>query len=234
MRARAFLLLAGLLLLARPAAAQGACEDISRFFAEPPKLGEWADLQYDTKKQGDDPLLMRVAFVNTEQRQGRTMYRMQMVMTHGDGKRQVMQMLTPWGPEALAGDHDTEIVMKMGDQPAMVMPVKAGKKQPGLSDMRKECAKFKFVGEETVEVPAGSFRTRHYSGPDGDTWIASEVPGWRMVKTVTKDGDTVVLTGTGSGAKNEITEKPMDMKAMMGNPEMMKRMMGGNKGEDAK
>jgi len=122
--------------------------------------------------------------------------------------------------------------MKMGDQPAVVMPIKGGKGQHGMSDLRKECAKMKFVGEETVEVPAGSYQTRHYSGPEGDSWISTDVPAWRMVKMVTKEGDTIVLTAVGTGAKNEITEKPMDMKSMMGNPGAMKRMMEGNKGEE--
>ena len=44
----------------------------------------------------------------------------------------------------------------------------------------------------------------------------------------------MVLTAMGSGAKNEITEKPMDMKAMMSNPEAMKKMMESQKGESNK
>jgi hypothetical protein len=46
---------------------------------------------------------------------------------------------------------------------------------------------------------------------------------------VTKDGDELVLTGTGTGLENQITEKPVDMKEMMRNPEAVKRMMEGNK-----
>ena len=197
--------------------AQGACADFKRYFAQPPKLGEWAELQMDMKKdQGKKPIVMRVGFVDKESKGGQEMYRMQMILTGKDGQRHVMQMLTPWGADAFDKDYDTEVVMKMGNQPAMVMPIKGGKNQYGMSDLRKDCGKITLVGEETITVPAGRYETRHYTGPDGDSWVSMDVPGWRMVKMVTKDGDTMVLTGTGNGAKNEITEKPMDMKAMMG------------------
>lgn len=232
MRRSIYLALGGLALAAQAAAAQGACDDIQRFFQQPPKLGEWADVRMDMQKdQGKKPVLMRVAFVDKEERGGEQMYRMQMTMTHKDGKKQIMQVLTPWGPKALERDYDTEMVMKMGDQPAMIMPFKAGQKNPGMSDVRKECAKLSFVGEESVTVPAGTFKTRHYAGPDGESWVSPDVPGWRMVKMVTKQGDTMVLTATGRGAQNEITEKPVDMKAMMGGG-AMKRMMEGDKGQD--
>jgi hypothetical protein len=213
------ILLAGasLVLAARIAAAQGSCDDVKKYFAKPPKLGEWADVQLDMKKdEGKKPMLSRVAFVDREVRDGEQFYRLQMTMTPKNGQRQILQMLTPWGPNAFEKDYDAEIVMKMGDQPAMIMPFKGGRDQPGLADMRRKCAEVSFVGEETVEVPAGSFKTRHYSGPDGDTWMSMDVPGLHMVKMVTKKGDTMVLTGTGEDAKNEITEKPQDMRSMMG------------------
>lgn len=218
---------------AQGAGAQGACADMQRFFAKPPKLGQWAEMRLDMKKdEGKKPLVMRVGFVDREERGAQEMYRMQMTMTGKDGKRQVMQMLTPWGPGAFNKDHDTEMVMKMGDQPAVVMPIKGGKNQPGMSDLRKECARVSFVGKETIEVPAGTFEARHYTGPEGDTWISMDVPAWRMVKMVTKDGDTMVLTATGDGETNQITEKPTDIKAMMGGG--MKRRMDGNQDKEAK
>lgn len=212
---------AGMALAARIAGAQGACDDVKRYFAKPPKLGEWAEMQMDRKSdEGRKPMVMRMAFVEKEERGGKQMYRLQMVMTQKDGQRQIMQMVTPWGPEAFDQDHDAEIVMKMGDQPAMVMPMKGGRNGPGMSDLRKQCAKIRYVGEEEVTVPAGTYQTRHYTGPDGDTWVSENVPGWRMVKMVSKDGHTMVLVATGDGAKNEITEKPRDMRAMMGEREM--------------
>ena len=228
MRRSVFLALGGLALAVQGAAAQGACDDIKRFFLKPPKLGEWADVRMDMQKdEGKKPVLMRVAAVDKEERDGVQMYRMQMTTTNKDGKKQIMQMLAPWGPKALEGDYDTEMVMKMGDQPAMIMPIKAGQDGAGISDVRKHCAKMSFVGEESVTVPAGTFDTRHYTGPDGDSWVSPKVPAWRMVKMVTKKGDTMVLTATGDGATNEITEQPVDMKAMMG-----RGMIPGMRGKD--
>jgi hypothetical protein len=217
MRLGIMLAAGGLALAAQTAAAQGACEDIARIFKKPPKIGEWADIQMDlAKDKGKKPTMMRVGFVDQEQRGPEKLYRMQMIMTHHGGQRQIMQMLTPWGEDAMTRDFDSDLVMKMGDQPAMIMPIKGGRNQPGMADLRRECTKYTVVGDESVTVPAGTFDTRHYSGPEGDTWVSTDLPGWRMVKMVTKKGDTMVLTATGTGAKNEITEKPMDMKAMMG------------------
>ncbi len=231
MRLSICLALGGLALAAQAAGAQNACSDMKSFFSQPPRLGDWAELKMDMKK-GKQPIVSRIGFVGKEERSGRELYRMQMIMTQ-DGKQHIMQVLTPWDIGAMSDDYDTEVIMKIGGQPAMVMPFKAGKDQPGMYDLRKECAKIKYVGEESVEVPAGTFKARHYTGPDGDTWVSPQVPGWRMVKMVTKEGDSMVLTATGTGAKNEITETPVDMKSMMGGG-AMKRMMEQNKEEDDK
>ncbi len=228
MRSNLFLILGGLALTAPAAQAQGACDDIGRFFAQPPKIGDWAELKTEIKK-GKTPAVAQIAFVGKEQRDGKPVYRMQIVSTDDKGTRTVVQALTPWDPASMTGEYDTEIVIKSGDNPAMKMSVGGKDAQPGLSDFRKECAKIKFLGEESVEVPAGTFKARHYKGPDGDTWASEQVPGWRIVKMVTDDGSTMVLTGTGTGAKNEITETPVDMKAMMGNPEAARKMMEGMK-----
>ncbi len=224
----------GLALAAQGAGAQTACDDMKTYFAKPPKIGEWAELT--TESSGSkQPSVSRVSFVGKEQRNGRDLYRIQMVSTV-KGQRQVMQMLTPWDMSLLSEkqDYDGEVVVKMGDNPAMVMPIKADKDSKGMYDLRETCAEMKYLGEETVVVPAGSFKARHYSGPDGESWVSPDVPGWHMVKMVTKEKRTMVLTAMGSGAKNEITEKPMDMKAMMSNPEAMKKMMESQKGESNK
>ena len=73
-------------------------------------------------------------------------------------------------------------------------------------------------------VPAGTFKTRHYKGPEGETWASLQAPVWHIVKMSSDDGKTMVLTAKGTGAKNEITEQPVDMKAMMANPEAAQKM----------
>jgi hypothetical protein len=206
------------------AQAQDACADVPKFFARPPKIGEWGELTWE-KKDKADPERIRMAVVKEEQRQGKKMYWLQMVITEkANGKRTVMQMLTPWEQSSLMGQNAVEVVMKIGDQPAMKMGAELGKAAASRADWREACADSKFVGEESVTVPAGTFRARHYSGPEGDTWASMEAPVWHLVKMTTKEGTTMVLSSTGTGATNEITEQPVDMKTMMADPEAMRRM----------
>jgi hypothetical protein len=218
------MLVLALLLPWGPAAvahAQDACADIPKFFSRPPKIGEWAEFTWEKKgKPNPDPV--RMAVVKEERRDGKQMYWLQMVITD-NGKRTVMQMLTPWEQSSLVGENTVEVVMKMGDQPAMKMSPELGKSGASRADWREACADSKFVGEESVSVPAGTFRARHYSGPEGDIWASMEAPVWHLVKMSTKEGTTMVLSSAGMGAKNEITEQPVDIKAMMANPEAMRK-----------
>lgn len=223
---RRMLVFALLLPTATPlvARAQDACADVPKFFSRPPKIGEWGEFIFE-KKGKPEPQQIRMAVVREEKRQGKQMYWLQMVMAgEGKGKRTVMQMLTPWDQSSLAGQNTMEVVMKIGDQPAMKMSSEMGKSAASRADWREACADSKFVGEESVSVPAGTFRARHYSGPEGDTWASMDAPVWHLVKMNMKDSTSMVLTAVGMGAKNEITEQPVDMKAMMANPEAMRKM----------
>jgi hypothetical protein len=206
------------------AQAQDACADVPKFFARPPQIGELGELTME-KKGKPDPERIRMAVVKEEQRQGKKMYWLQMVISEkANGKRTIMQMLTPWEQSSLVGQNAAEMVMKIGNQPAMKMSGDLGKAAASRADWREACADSKFVGEESISVPAGTFRARHYSGPEGDTWASLDAPVWHLVKMTTKDGTTMVLSSVGTGAKNEITEQPVDMKAMMADPEAMRRM----------
>jgi hypothetical protein len=209
-------------LLPSPAGAQGACSDVPKFFSQPPKIGEWAEMAWENKDK-DAPDRMRIAAVKQERRQGKQMYWLQMVMEN-KGQRSIIQMLTPWDVASLRSPEPAEVVMKMGDQPAMKMSGGLMGKGASNADWREFCAKSSFVGEESVTVPAGTFKARHYRSDDGDSWISMEAPVWHMVKMTTKDGKTMVLSAKGTGAKNEITEQPVDMKAMMSNPEAARKM----------
>ncbi len=208
-------------------AAQDACGEVAKLFAKPPTVGAWSEVRME-EKSGEPPKVMRMAVVGTEKQAGKTVYRMQMTSTDPrSGQRMIIQMLTPWGMDALNSGEQKEVILKLGDQPAMRMPRPKGVSDQDVWDLRKQCAKGKFVGQESITVPAGSYRSRHYTGPDGDTWLAAEVPVWHVVKNVDKDGSTMTLTAVGAGAKNEIRETPVDFKTMMNNPEAMKKLMGG-------
>jgi hypothetical protein len=213
------------LALAPRLAAQDACGDIAKLFGQAPAIGRWSELRMEKKSGGRPPTVMRMAVVGSEKQAGKTLYRMQMSSTDPrSGQRMIVQMLTPWGLDALGGRGQREVVMKMGDQPAVKMVPPKGAAGQDAAGFREQCAKYKFVGEESVTVPAGTYRARRYSGPDGDTWVAPEVPGWHLVKMTGKDGSTMTLTAVGDGAKNDITETPVDFKSMMNNPEALRRM----------
>jgi hypothetical protein len=206
------------------AKAQNACADVPKFFAHPPKIGEWAELAWQSKGNEQGPDKMQMAAIKEERRQGKQMYWLQMVTTD-KGKRTIVQMLTPWDVTTVGSPKPAEVVLKIGDQPAMKMGEgMMGHSPAAQTDWREFCSKSTFVAEESVTVPAGTFKARHYTGPDGDTWAAMDAPVWHIVKMTTKSGKTMVLSAKGTGAKNEITEEPVDMKAMMANPEAMKKM----------
>jgi hypothetical protein len=205
-------------------AQKNACADVPKFFANPPKIGEWAELAWESQGGEEGPDHMRMAAVGQERRAGKQMYRLQMITTD-KGKQTIVQMLTPWDVTTVGSPKPAEVVLKIGDQPAMKMEEgMMGRSPASQTDWREFCAKSTFVGEESVTVPAGTFKARHYRGPDGDTWASMDAPVWHIVKMTTKNGKTMVLSAKGTGAKNEITEQPVDMKAMMSNPEAMKKM----------
>ena len=105
--------------------------------------------------------------IKEEQREGKRMYWFQMIMQN-KGKRSIIQMLSPWDVTAMGSSAPAEVVMKMGDQPAMKMNGGSmGQAPSSKTDWREFCAKSTFVGEESVTVPAGTFKTRHYHS---DEW----------------------------------------------------------------
>ena len=67
------------------------------------------------------------------------------------------------------------------------------------------------MGEESVTVPAGTFKTYHFhnSKYNSDSWISPSVP-FAMVRATGKNHD-IALTATGAGATSSITETPQDM-----------------------
>jgi hypothetical protein len=71
------------------------------------------------------------------------------------------------------------------------------------------------VGEESVTVPAGTFKAArfHNDKHDSDTWMVRDQPFY-LVKSVGKDHE-IALVKSGEGATSSITEEPQDM---MGGP----------------
>ena len=140
-------------------------------------------------------------------------------MTGADkAKNFTYQVLAPGSPAGMANVQ--EIIMKSGDRPAMkmngsMMQMIRGQleKQNFLSDVCKDVT---LVGEETVTVPAGKFKARHFHSAkySSDSWVTSSIP-FSLVKSVGKNYQ-MELAVHGEGAKSSITEQPQEMPGMGG------------------
>ena len=190
-----------------PASAQDCAVGI-----KPPAPGSWAEY---TTAEGT----MRLALLGSETRGGKNLVRMEMAMTGREGPM-IMQLLVPGYPYEMSSIED--FVIKAGNQPAMRM--NAQMLQMMANRMPKDqvaefCrnAQMNRVGEETITVPAGTFPTVHYhdNQSGNDVWVSTSLP-FGLVRTKMARGGEIVLTGTGTGAKSQITETPQDMN--MGRP----------------
>jgi hypothetical protein len=195
--------------LATPAAAQNECLKDYRM----PAVGRWAEYQATFKGK---PSTMRYAVVGEESREGKPMKWLEMRMV-GDKDTMVYQMLTPGNPAEM--DQIQEVVFKTGDKPAMKMSgamIGMIRGQMGKnSALANLCEGVSLVGEESVTVPAGTFKAArfHNDKHDSDTWMVRDQPFY-LVKSVGKD-HTIALAKSGDGATSSITEEPQDM---MGGP----------------
>ena len=192
-----------------PAAAQNECLKDYRM----PAVGRW--VEYQATFNGK-PSAMRYAVVGEESREGAAMKWLEMRMA-GTKDTMVYQMLTPGNPAEM--DKIQEVVFKTGDKPAMKMGgamVGMIRGQVGKnSALANLCEGVTLVGEESVTVPAGTFKAArfHNDKHDSDAWMVPDQPFY-MVKSQGKDHE-IVLVSSGDGATSSITEEPQDM---MGGP----------------
>jgi hypothetical protein len=202
----------GLVLTLFPAAVAAQNDCLKDF--KMPKVGAWAE--YTGTYQGK-PSRMRYAVVGSESRNGKDLKWLEMrVEGEKPGKGMIYQMLTPGTPAEIGQVED--MVFKEGDKPAMRMNsmmvgMVRGQMQKS-SVLSNLCEGVTTAGEETVEVPGGSFKTTklHNAEDETDTWVSPKVPFY-MVKSVGKDYD-LSLARVGDGAKSSITETPQEMPGM--------------------
>ncbi len=129
------------------------------------------------------------------------------------------------------------MVLQLGANDPMEMPVDATKGQQFSKPDPKN-----FVKEETVKVPAGSYKAKHYhdktaQGDTVDFWVSESVMPIGLVKMeATQKSNpmiggpiTMELQSTGKDAKSSITKpaKPFDQAAFM------KQMTAGSNGGGA-
>lgn len=208
------------LLIAAPASA--GHDDAPAIFAKiKPKVGAWAEYSYESKK-GDKT-----------KSKGR--FKMSVVGKEGDAlwieQKFTLEIPKPKKDEAggimkflMGKDGVRKAYMKSEHGVMDMSSMMASHKKPQPS----ETAKMTEVGEEKIEVPAGKFKTTHFTFEEkkdaGDAWIKPGVGPYGMVKQVHKDGKLVSileLLASGDDAKSEVDEKSAQsmMGAMMGGPE---------------
>src|SRR6476659_6490893 len=211
------IVVSGLVFTLLPAAAAAQNDCIKDF--KMPGVGAWAEYTGTYKEK---PSTMRYAVVGSETRDGKDLKWLELRTVEGKGgKTMVYQMLTPGTPAEIGQVQD--MVFKEGDKPAMRMNsmmvgMIRGQMQKS-SILSNICEGVTSAGEETVEVPAGSFKTTklHNAEDSTDTWVSPKVPFY-MVKSVGKDYD-LSLAKVGDGAKSSITETPQEMQMPgMGEP----------------
>jgi hypothetical protein len=197
------------LLGAPPAAGQGQ-ECLAGM--KMPDVGQWAEYQGVMNKK--DPYTMRYAVVGAEDRAGTSMKWLELRMVgEGKDKNMVYQVLTPGTPAEM--DQAQEIIFKPGDKQAMRMNAMMMKMIRGQleknSVLGNMCEGVSLAGEESVTVPAGTFKALRYHNTkyDSDTWVVPELPFF-MVKSKGKDFE-LSLASSGDGAKSSITETPQEM-----------------------
>ena len=211
---RGAFLLSGLVLTAAAPAVQAQNDCLADI--KMPEVGQWAEY---TGTMNKDPYTLRYAVVGAEEREGKSLKWLELKMV-GKKKDQnmVYQVLTPGNPAEM--DQAEEIIMKPGDKQAvrmngMMLKMLRGqlKKNSILANL---CEGITPAGEESVTVPAGTFKAIRYhdSKHNADTWVVPDRP-FVMVKSKGKDFE-LSLASSGDGAKSSITETPQEMPGMGG------------------
>jgi hypothetical protein len=117
----------------------------------------------------------------------------------------------------------TGVIMKMAGQPAMRLPnnmlamMQQQMEDNPMADFAERCATSTVIGNEQIDVPAGTFSTVHLkSDEDGsEAWISPDVP-FGIIRGNSPDGGVLELRAFGKDAESSIPEKPQTMPGMGG------------------
>ena len=220
--------------LAVPSPAPGGQQALPRLFGTfQPVVGAWSEysvLEKDTGKR----IRMRMAIVGKEA--GGFWYE----VTQDDGRnRNVVKMLVRGDPGN--PDNIQRLILKSGDNPAAEMPVEfvsMGRKMAGHMFERRSGVPVRpgqelrvvEAGEETVRVPAGTFRAtlQKIVDPSGRVLATYHfVPDVLPFGVVTSETErsSMELLAYGRDARSAITETPVRMTTPPGMPPGMPRGM---------
>ena len=164
-----------------------------------PVVGGWSEYQMTGK--GEQPSKMKIAIVGKE---GDAYWYETLMETKQEG-RMISKMLVSGNPEDQKSIK--RMIVKMGDEPAMEMPVQMMQGSKDQGQRGKTIDK----GTESIKVPAGTITAQHMQYQDGetvvDTWVHKDISPYGMVKSQSKEFEMVLL-GYGTSAKTLITETP--------------------------
>ena len=176
-----------------------------------PVVGKGA-VYLDTDKDGKDARTSEIAIVGKDSFEGKEGFWMQIYFTDSKGKAFVgKSLITP-------GDFQFHrMIIQPPGQQAMEMPMKmtAARKE----HMEENLNDWHSMGTESVTVPAGTFSCEHWRNDKahGDVWTSDKVIPFGMVKEISGNGNTQVLSKILDNATDRITGpvRQFDMQQMM-------------------
>ncbi len=181
------------------------------------EIGYWAEFDL-SGAPGAEVSSLRFALVERPAEADKTWYEFSAVTNQG---QVVVQLDVPGWP--FDSNDVTGVIIKMAGQPAMRMPnemISMMQQQMGenpMADFAEKCASSEVMGNESVDVAAGTFSTVHLKSDDdgSEAWISPDVP-FGIVKGTVPDGGVLELKGFGRDAESSIPEEPQMMPGMGG------------------
>lgn len=173
--------------------------------------GQWFDYVMDSPESGRQPL--RMAWLETESRSGQT-YQWIEIESSVEGERMIAKMLV--NLDATAVDSSlASLIFKLGDEPALEMSgmmLGMGLEQLGVGDVDEWESEPIILGQETIQVPAGTYQTTVIAA-DADDWRGFVAPEVGLVKAEWPEG-SLELVAAGQDARSAITETPISFESL--------------------
>jgi len=166
----------------------------------------------DTDKDGKTSRTSEIAIVGKDSFEGKEGFWMQIVSTDPQGKMFVgKSLITP-------GDFQFHrmIIQPAGQQ---AMEISMNMNSARKEKMEDNLSEWHSVGTESITVPAGTFSCEHWRNDKtrAEVWTSDKVTPFGMVKEISGNGNTQVLSKILDNAADRITGpvKQFDMQQMM-------------------
>jgi hypothetical protein len=209
MRSRLSAGLLAALLAGGPAAlhAQGTCGG----YIKAPAPGGWSEYVLRVPSSAD--LKVRLAVTGEDSRRDRKFVWFE-TRVDGPAGLMVSRLLVPGYPYQNAALQDAVMqgldgqVIQLG--PNLLNRARAQELPRLHRSIVEGCAGAQLVGNEQVNVPAGTFRARHYRSAQAgaDIWVSSDFPFGLVKMTNSVDASSMELTAKGTDAKTSVTGTP--------------------------